>query len=252
MIDLSDVTFNIPFKLDTPERLRNIRLIIKYITTHFKTNVLIYENDIDQKFTDKGNFQYRFIPRGDYIMHRTYLLNRMARESKTHIIVNYDTDVLFPIAQYVQSVKVIRENRYDMVFPYDGRFIDILEPNISIIQNTLSVEALTPNSGKLIHPKSVGGAIFWNKEKFFEGGMENERFISWGWEDDERMHRFGTLGFRISRVEGALYHMYHPRSQNSANTQHKAYYDNEAEYYRIRSLPKEALKQQIATWPWAK
>jgi hypothetical protein len=149
-------------------------------------------------------------------------------------------------------VKVLRENKFDMVYPYDGRFIDLIEPHITNIQNSLSIEKLTPANGNLIHPNSVGGAIFWNKSKFIEGGMENERFLSWGFEDDERKHRFGILGYRICRVEGACYHLSHPRSPNSANTNHQAYYNNEVEFNRIRSLPKDALKQQISTWGWAK
>lgn len=252
MIDLTDVTFNIPFKLDTPERLRNLRMIIKFITTNFKTNIILCENDTEQKFHDVGDFKHIFIPRGDYLMHRTHCINVLALASKTPIIVNYDTDVLFPIEQYVQAVKVIRENKYDMVYPYDGRFIEIVEPHISTIQNSMSVSFLNPSMGNVLNPKSVGGAIFWNRQKFIEGGLENERFMSWGFEDNERLHRFGVLGYRISRVEGPLYHLYHPRSQNSANTQHKAYYDNEAEYHRILSLSKEVLRQQISTWAWAK
>lgn len=251
-IDLTDVTFNIPFKIDTPERLRNIKIVLDFLNKNFDTNIILCENDIDQKFHEVGNFKHMFIPRGDYLMHRTHCLNVMARASTTPIIVNYDTDVLFPIAQYVQAVKVIRENRFDMVYPYDGRFIDLIEPHITNIRASLSVENLTPASGNLIHPKSVGGAIFWNKQKFIEGGLENERFISWGWEDNERLHRFGTLGYRISRIEGVLYHISHPRSPNSANTQHQAYYDNEKEYHRILSLSREVLRQQISTWGWAK
>lgn len=252
MIDLSDVTFTIPFKLDTPERLRNIKIVIDYLNAHFKTNIIICENSDNKQFNETGNYKYFYIPRGDYLMHRTHCLNVMAKMATTPIVVNYDTDVLFPIAQYVQSVKVIRENKYDMVYPYDGRFIDLIEPHITNIRNNLSVENLNPSSGNMIHPKSVGGAIFWNRAKFIEGGMENERFVSWGWEDNERLHRFGILGYRISRVEGVLYHLSHPRSPNSANTQHKAYYDNEVEYHRILSLSKDALRQQIATWGWTK
>jgi hypothetical protein len=252
MIDLSDVTFTIPFKLDTPERLRNVNIIIDFLNKNFTTNILLCENSNEQKFGKNGKYEYMFIPRGDYLMHRTYCLNVMAKAAKTPIIVNYDTDVLFPIAQYVQSVKVIRENKYDMVYPYDGRFIDLIEPHITNIRNTLTVENLTPSNGNMIHPKSVGGAIFWNKNKFIEGGMENERFISWGWEDNERLHRFGVLGYRISRIEGPCYHLSHPRSPNSANTQHQAYYENEREYHRILSLPKDALRQQISTWSWTK
>jgi hypothetical protein len=58
MIDLSDVTFTIPFKLDTPERLRNVNIIIDFLNKNFTTNILLCENSNEQKFGKNGKYEY--------------------------------------------------------------------------------------------------------------------------------------------------------------------------------------------------
>ena len=53
MIDLSDCTFIIPLKIDSPERERNIELILSYLTTNFITTIVVTEADIFPKFEQK-------------------------------------------------------------------------------------------------------------------------------------------------------------------------------------------------------
>jgi hypothetical protein len=106
--------------------------------------------------------------------------------------------------------------------------------------------------GGCYNPNSVGGAIFYNKNKFIEYGMENENFISWGFEDIERGFRANMLGLKIARVAGILYHLNHPTSDNSSNVRHKAYIDNNRELNRVQSMNKFELQQYIKTWTWTR
>ena len=45
--------------------------------------------------------------------------------------------------------------------------------------------------------------------------MENENFISYGYEDNERPERFKKMGYKVGRVNGTIYHMEHARTMNS-------------------------------------
>jgi hypothetical protein len=94
---------------------------------------------------------------------------------------------------------------------------------------------------------SVGGAVFYKKNSFLSGGLENENFISYAPEDQERYYRFGKLGYKIQRIKGCLYHIDHYVGVNSY-TQHPLYKANEKEYHRIRAI--QDLKAEIETWPW--
>lgn len=251
-LDLKDVTFTIPFRYDSPERLRNLRTVIAYLNKYFDTNIIICEEANERKFTDVGKFEYMFIHTDSPFMHRTKCLNIMAKKATTPFIVNYDTDALLPIRQYIESVFLLRNNTYDMIYPYSGKFINYISPQLDTIVANCSLDGVTEESGHVIHPNSVGGAIFWNKQKFIEGGMENQNFVSWGWEDTERMPRFARLGMRIHRVSGSLFHMNHPPSMNSANTSTEQYKRNEAEFHKVNGMDANMIRNYMKTWDWLK
>jgi predicted glycosyltransferase involved in capsule biosynthesis len=249
-IDLKDITFTIPFRYDSEERLRNIRTVIAYLTKYFDTNIHVMEESHERRFTDVGPFQYTFIQTNDPFMHRTRCLNLMAKQATTPFIANYDTDVLMPTRQYIESIFLLRQNAYDMVFPYSGKFINYISPQLDTIIHNCSLDGISEESGHIIHPNSVGGAIFWNKQKFIEGGMENENFKSWGFEDNERLVRFTRMGLRIHRVPGSVFHMNHPPSMNSANTSTEQYQRNSAEFSKVNGMDQGMIKNYMKSWPW--
>ena len=249
---MKDLTFTIPFRYDSEDRLRNLRTIIAYINKHFDTNIHVMEESNERRFHDSGKFQYTFIQTNDPYMHRTKCLNMMAKMSATPFIVNYDTDVLLPIRQYIESIFLLRNNSYDMIFPYDGRFINFVPPFLDKIVADISLDGITEKNGHMIHPMSVGGSIFWNKSKFFEIGGEVEYCKSWGYEDNIRNIIANRLGLRVHRVSGILYHLNHPSSINSANTSSEQYRRNEAEFHKINGMDANMIRNYIKTWPWVK
>lgn len=254
-IDLTDVTFTIPIRIDTSERLRNIKTCVEYLNTHFNTNILVFEDSPSPQAKDVlngQNCQYFHIKNDNPLFHRTKLLNDMARIANTNIIVNYDADVVLKVNQYVAARETIRTGAADMVYPYGGKFVDIYNDVLNTFLTTKNVESLSESNGNILHPQSLGGAVFWNKQKFFSVGMENEKFVSWGWEDNCRLVIAQKLGLRIARVQGPLFHMHHPPSQNSANVSHKPYFDNEQEFNKINHMTIVQLKEYISTWSWAK
>lgn len=232
-IDLEDVTFTIPYKRDHADRQANLELSVQMLDLHFNTNIIVRESS-------------------DQVFHRTRLLNEMALESKTPIIVNWDTDVIIPPAQIIESVRRIRDNEVDMIYPYDGRFARVTRDNFNLVKKSMDIGVLAGKTFKGMNPGdrlSVGGAIMFNKEKFISGGMENENFISYGPEDLERLDRFEMMGLRTSRAKGVLYHMDHfigPDS-NSTNPYFKS---NEQEYKRIARMNADDLKREVQSWKW--
>jgi predicted glycosyltransferase involved in capsule biosynthesis len=250
-IDLTDVTFTIPVRIDTAERKRNLEIIVKYINKYFDTNILIGEESAHPECAHlRKECDYIHYQTNDPMMRRTHVLNTLAKEADTPIIVNYDTDVLFPIKQYVESVKLIRDGRADMVYPYDGRFFGVeADRDINAVMTELSLDNVRLHFMKHIRNDSVGGAIFWNKDSFIRGGMENENFVSWGFEDDERLVRFKALGFNIMRWPGILYHLNHPSSPNSASV-HKFYESNQKEFLKIKNMTPEQIVEYMKEWTW--
>lgn len=252
MQNLKDTTFLIPFRYDSEERLRNLRAVIAYLNHNTDTNISIIEEANERHFTDTGKFNYEFIHNPSPLMYRTKCLNLMAKKASTPIVVLQDTDAFIPPHQLVEAANLIRNNQADMVYPYGGKFVNFLEPIISQVINSKSLAGISENQGHLIHPSSLGGCIFFNRMKFILGGMENEHFVSWGFEDNEILYRFQTLGYRITRINGILFHLHHPSSTNSANTSHDAYKNNEQEFVKVRHMNREQMLNYISTWNWLK
>jgi hypothetical protein len=84
-----------------------------------------------------------------------------------------------------------------------------------------------------------------------EGGMENEGFISYGPDDQEREVRYRKLGFVSCRAPGQLYHLAHPRGVNS-NEGHAFSASNWLEFRRIAGLSRSRLAAEIKGWGWTR
>ena len=67
----------------------------------------------------------------------------------------------------------------------------------------------------LYNREMVGGAVIVDRERYIRVGMENETHYGWGNDDFDRFYRFRGLGYRIHWVNTTLFHLYHPRGDNS-------------------------------------
>jgi predicted glycosyltransferase involved in capsule biosynthesis len=208
------------------------------LTLNSLTGRVIVGEQLGERFsyTRHTNTYVRF-PYTEF--HRTKMLNEMSKIAETNIIVICDADVIVPIEQIYEAVRLIRQDGYDCIYPHD-QFVKLSKEE-SITYETKGV--LPDKAGDRSH----GGMIFFNKESFFKGGMENEKFICWGLEDLERVNRFIKLGFRLKRIEGKLYHLWHPRGFNSSDI-NPHYKDNVKEYHKVKAMNKEQLTKYIKTW----
>lgn len=252
MKNLKHVTFIVPIRIDSEDRLINYNIIIEYLTSLFKTNIIVCESDKEsheEKLKIHEDIKYIFHKTDDDYFHRTMILNLMTKESKTNIVCNYDTDVIFSEEQYIESIEAIN-NGDTLVFPYGGKFMSLPKEMFYLVKEK-RINEIKESDMIMAHPNSLGGAFFFNKEKYTEAGLENENFISWGFEDNERVTRLIKLGHKISRVKGMLYHLDHDRTMNSAPN-HLYYNNNISEFNKIQSMGISELKDYVSNWSWIK
>jgi hypothetical protein len=252
VIDLTDVTFLIPVRIESRERLENLDLVLSYLLKKFDTTILLVEDDKEQKvfFSRKpDNVKYEFRKNDDPLFHKTKLLNDTCRKAKTPRIVIYDCDVLFPGKNIVHCVEALRHNICDFCFPYSGMFYDVPRLFMPRIMSESSVDWIDLNACVLLNHEAIGGAVFFNRNSFIKGGMANENFVSWGPEDSEIVLRFTTLGFSLSRTDGVLYHMSHRRGINSCDI-NPFFNRNRAEFDKIASMKKHELEAYMKSWNW--
>ncbi|QEL03486.1 hypothetical protein FKG96_22515 [Olivibacter sp. LS-1] len=252
--DLSDTSFLIPIRADSEERLENLYQVCSYLDKYFKTHILIAESDSMAR-VDKSllppDCQLFFLRDKNPTLHRTSVNNWLIKKADTPFIAIYDTDAVIPIQQILESVNRLRYDFCDMVYPYDGTFVLLDELFKQMFAKVLDPSLLSVNKNKFVVDtrRSCGGVVFLNRNSYISAGLENEHFKSWGPEDRERMKRMDTLGFRIDRVGGALYHLPHPRSENSkmADEVQERYME---EYFKICNMDKNELKAYTEAWHW--
>ena len=275
-IDLKNVDFVVPLRIDTGDRLRNVILSTSYLLHHFDCTVTIKEVDSERRFetfalpvikrlVDTSNLNHIFEEetRTDDAFHRTKVLNDMIMDSKCDIVVNYDTDLVLPLDTYTKAVEML-QGEYDVVYPYRyGNHgerkvnlgftietqddMDNFEKGEFVSRFIQEYDSTCFDDRFFYYPSNQGegwaeyGMVqFFNRKVYINGYLENEGFIAYAPEDVERHHRWQTLGYNIGRVDNHAYHLEHQRTQNSwFHNPHMQ--NNNALWDYLKTLSKEQL-----------
>lgn len=252
---LKDVTFLIPLRLDSLDRLINLQETVDFLLKHFETNIHVLEADsfnsglVESLLGDKVTFT--FVQDNDPVFFRTGYINLMAQQCNTPYISVWDTDVIGVPDQISASVEALRKGEASFSFPYEKNFLDtslIIRELYLKTRNWQVLERHQNKMNRLYTPNPVGGAFFADRKAYIEAGMENPNFYGWGIEDGERATRWKVLGYEVHRAKGNLYHLTHTRGINSIFQSPRQREIKMQELTRIRNSDPEILKSEIKTW----
>jgi hypothetical protein len=225
---MMDLTFLIPTKIETEDRLRNIISSVSYLLKNIPAKVIVKEVSNHptfqfravpeiRKYVDVSNLEYFYEESQEPLFCKSKVLNDLIVISSTKVVANYDADCILPIDSYHQAYDAINEDRVDIVYPYGcGIYQWKAAYNSEIYEkfvSTLDTSVLDQN--KSLSNSTIGWTQFINRQKYIESYMMNENFISWGCEDDEFYYRMNVLGNRIGRIDNYVYHLEHSRTHNS-------------------------------------
>ena len=270
-MELPGCTYMIPLRVETPDRMRNIITILLYFIKNIKAPIIVKEFDkesiyeasvlpqISQVATEEelSQITHVFEQTDEFVFHRTRLINDMIMMADTPFVCNYDSDVLLPFQTHfyantflakgyrpptappdspTQPVKVVYPYGYGMfqqqVFADDNTVSNFINSNFNF----------HAFDGKLRpYDAKFGFCQFFNREEYIRLGMENEKFISYGYEDDERYHRFNTCS-DVVRINDTVFHLEHKRSQNSWFT-NPHIEDNRKEWEKLKFYGKTKLEE---------
>ena len=255
-LDLRDVTFMIPCRIESSDRRRNLRILVSYLRKHLHTNILICEDNPDHQDVP-GLMAELGVPSDAYgyihldgndspYTHKAKQINVMADAATTPILVVQDTDVVVEPTQYVFAQHAVR-NGAALACPFNGLFFDIATDFVTAIDAHLAVDMvdLFDARNEMLYKNSYGGAVFFSRDVFTRYGGFNENFVSWGWEDFEIYRRLEILGQRAERMWGPLLHLSHTRATNSVK-QNPWYASNTAEYERVVGMTAPLILEDIA------
>ena len=237
--DLKDCTFIMPLRIETADRMRNVITTLIYLLRNFETKVIVKEVDVESIFEQSvqpaleealEDFQLEglthiFEQSDDYTFHRTKIINDMLWMVDTPVVANYDCDILLPKTSYPYAVNMIL-NGHELedgtkyypkcVYPYgEGTYQAQLYTNdeevTKFINQKFDFEVFQKWRA---YDAKFGFVQFFDTEEYKRLGGENEGFIAYGYEDDERFYRFNMLS-KVARMNERIFHLEHKRTSNS-------------------------------------
>lgn len=225
---MMDLTFLIPTRIETEDRLRNIISSVSYLLRHIPAKVIVKEVSNHptfqfraipeiRKYADTSNLEYLYEESQEPLFCKSKVLNDLIVASNTKVVANYDADCILPVDSYHQAYSAINDDQVDVVYPYGCGIYqwkaayspEIYERFVSALDTSVLDE------NKSLSNSTIGWTQFVNRQKYIESYMMNENFISWGCEDDEFYYRMSVLGNRIGRLDNYVYHLEHSRTHNS-------------------------------------
>jgi len=225
---MMDLTFLIPIRIESEDRLKNVISSVCYLLRHIPAKVIVKEVSSKPtfkfravpeitKYVSVDNLTYLYEESHEELFCKSKVLNDLIVASDTKVVANYDADCILPISSYHQAYDAINNNQVDVVYPYGcGIYQWRAEYDPGIYEefvNTLDVSVL--DKRKVLYNSTIGWTQFVNRQKYIDSYMMNENFISWGCEDSEFYYRMSMLGNRIARIDGYIYHLEHSRTHNS-------------------------------------
>ena len=228
--DLSEATFIIPVRIESEDRMRNVLTSIVFLLENFDTNIIIKEVDttsvfeedilpqLKEFYDDLSSLEHVFEKSEDPVFYRMHILNEMLAMTTTKVVVNCDCDILLPVESYLESYRMIMDGEADVVYPYgNGNWQKQVFADDELVSEFLNSDcdfSILENKSN-IWSSDFGWVQFFNRDVYYEGGMENENFRGSSPEDKERYFRFTTLGYRVARIDNFIYHLEHSRGRNS-------------------------------------
>tara|TARA_A100000164_G_scaffold374036_1_gene406348 strand:+ start:34 stop:840 length:807 start_codon:yes stop_codon:yes gene_type:complete len=225
---MKDLTFIIPTRIETEDRLRNIISSVSYLLRHLPAKVIVKEVAPQstfkfraipeiKKYTDISNLTYLYENSVAPLFCKSKVLNDLIVAADTKFVANYDADCILPLTSYHQAYALLAGDKADVVYPYGcGIYQWKAEYNMQVYQEFVStLDYRVLDKRKSLSNSTIGWTQFVNRQKYIDSYMMNENFISWGCEDDEFYFRMSTLGNRIARVDDYVYHLEHSRTDNS-------------------------------------
>ena len=225
---MMDLTFLIPTRIETEDRLRNIISSVSYLLRHIPAKIIVKEVSNHptfkfralpeiKKYANTDNLTFLFEETNEPLFCKSKVLNDLIVASDTKVVANYDADCILPISSYHQAYSMIESNQADVVYPYGcGIYQWRAEYTPEIYDEFVNIlDVSTLDRRKSLSNATIGWTQFVNREKYIDSYMMNENFISWGCEDDEFYYRMSILGNRIARVDDYVYHLEHSRTYNS-------------------------------------
>ncbi|WLV25334.1 galactosyltransferase-related protein [Aciduricibacillus chroicocephali] len=170
-------------------------------------------------------------------------INEAVRSSKGQYLVLADADIFYNPKLIEKSIEALAEHPW--VIPYN----EVLNVHRGSTDELIQTEPQWPVSIELdtrprTHgPRLRGGINIVTRENFDLVGGFDERFTGWGGEDDAFASSLNHLCGHYKRLEGTIYHLWHP-ANNSSDENYKANIELLKRYSNKEAVLEEIRKRE--------
>ena len=126
---MKDLTFIIPTRIETEDRLRNIISSVSYLLKHLPAKVIVKEVSPQstfkfraipeiKKYADISNLTHIYEQTSEPLFCKSKVLNDLIVAADTKFVANYDADCILPLTSYHQAYALLAGDKADVVYPY--------------------------------------------------------------------------------------------------------------------------------------
>lgn len=255
---MKDLTFIMPIRVDTEDRVDNCLTILHFLQQHFpQSEVLLMEQDAEIR-TDRIVEAFPSVRR-DFAFNpdrfsKSVAVNTGIVLATRALICMCDTDILLHPVAIRRAAEMLRKRRKRVVIPHNRMVLDVSGALKAEISRSLDMEKYgkvrrfvdAPIRADIVLRDNNGGIFMADKEVLvLEGGL-NKKMISYGWEDSEFCRRLDKLGYYTFMLpEFNLVHLDHRRGPDS---QINEMFDvNRSEFEKITAMSRRQLQLYVET-----
>lgn len=257
------VSIIIVVRVDTPDRLRNLEFVLRFLFSALdRAELIVIEQSAESRcrnVTIQYGAEYHFFETNG-CFYKSRLLNFGIGIARHEIVLVYDTDVLIQSGALREAFDQLAGGQADFVFPYNGAMVQVKENRLSrgfdpqdefldsapfcelggSVGDDPDFEYLYGNSDV----PSAGGALAGLRRSFVYYGGYNENIVSYGCEDVELASRLEILGAQVKRLPHYnCYHMQHRRGPDS--NYNNFLESNLREWEKVRAMSRAALWRYV-------
>ena len=202
----------ISHKSRSDERLRNLRIVVKWLNSITKRSdkvELIVVEQGEQKTVCSEEFSYASFPIKCKFVYKKGLFNKSwgynvgAKMASYNNLLFIDNDIILSREAITQGYKLFKH--VDAIRFYD-RLYALNEKETQVLVEEFEYP---PKTARVLRDFSVPGGFFLIRKKlFYKLGGWNEEFEGWGGEDDAFAHKMSK--HIVAAVTIPAYHLNHP------------------------------------------
>jgi predicted glycosyltransferase involved in capsule biosynthesis len=158
--------------------------------------------------------------------------NNGVRESEGGILVLCDADTFGPYGSIRRAISMCSMQPW--VLPYNV-YYNLAQDATELVLSKPPAVFTMPSTFSTDHRilDSVGGMQILTRAQWWRTNGHDERFVGWGYEDNDFANRANAVLGGVYRLAGPIYHLWHPR-QDEQNFGQPAIDANRERMYRNR------------------